>query len=115
MHGTSRPSLVCACCQDGVGECERSSGGAVESRHVSQVGNEARRLAHVCDAPSCARGGMREVEPRARARHRDVEQPALLLELRVGVERVVVRQQALLHADDKDRVELEALPPVGRR
>jgi hypothetical protein len=58
-----------------------------------------------------ARLRVRQVEALARPRHRDVHQPALLLQAVALLRCVLVREQALLEAGDEDDVELQ---PLGR-
>ena len=55
---------------------------------------------------------MHQVEPILGARHADVRQAPLLLQLAIVLERTPMRQQPLLEPDDEDDRELQALGGV---
>src|SRR5467141_444095 len=75
---------------------------------------EESRPASADGIPGASKGGVEEVDPLLRASERDVEEPALLLELSWIVERRGVGKEPLLQTHDKDDRELEPLGRVDR-
>ena len=117
MTGVSEPAPARASPLAPGGGEPRTGGSRGRVRAWSPARN---RLGRRATAPGRAAPGVAPFRPRQReVRPRpgdpDVEQPPLLLERRLVVERLADRQRALLEHRQEDRVPLEALRPVVGR